>query len=328
MSDRVFKYPNVVGWGYGRRNYDQTGEVAGTDEVISVLVTDKLPLTMLAAEEVVPRELEGMATDVRQVGVIRAQQDPKDRLRPAPGGSSIGHFAITAGTLGAAVLDRDGKLAILSNNHVLANSNEAAIGDDILQPGPIDGGRYPEDRIALLAEFVPIGFSGGGSPVVGSGFANALAGVGNAILGLLNNPCTLSAECPENGGDNLVDAALANPVDGSLLDAEILEIGSYGGTQPAAIGLPVRKSGRTTGLTFGEIEIIGATVDVSYGGGRTARFRNQLITGDMSEGGDSGSLLVTMDTPAKAVGLLFAGSPQVTIYNPIDAVIAALGITF
>lgn len=50
-----------------------------------------------------------------------------------------------------------------------------------------------------------------------------------------------------------------------------------------------------------------AAVNVTYGGGRTARFEDQIITGPMSEGGDSGSLLVDADE-LKAVGLLFAGS--------------------
>ena len=72
-----------------------------------------------------------------------------------------------------------------------------------------------------------------------------------------------------------------------------------------------------------------AVVNVTYGGGRTARFEDQIITGPMSEGGDSGSLLVDADE-LKAVGLLFAGSAGptgVTIHNPIDEVLGLLGVT-
>src|SRR3546814_8805883 len=47
---------------------------------------------------------------------------------------------------------------ILSNNHVLANSNNATPGDAVLQPGPFDGGTDPADRIASLSRFIPITF--------------------------------------------------------------------------------------------------------------------------------------------------------------------------
>src|SRR3989449_10313618 len=79
------------------------------------------------------------------------------RIRPAPGGVSIGHIQITAGTLG--VLARpNGRPVILSNNHVLANQNAGRVGDPILQPGPADGGRL-QATIARLLDFVPIPFT-------------------------------------------------------------------------------------------------------------------------------------------------------------------------
>lgn len=74
-----------------------------------------------------------------------------DKIRPAPGGCSVGHRDITAGTLG--VLTNDGK--ILSNNHVLANANQGLIEDPILQPGPYDG-YDPANRIAGLERFIEV----------------------------------------------------------------------------------------------------------------------------------------------------------------------------
>ena len=57
-------------------------------------------------------------------------------------GVSVGHPSITAGTLGCLVQDAARRHRyILSNNHVLANCNSAALGASILQPGPADG-RY------------------------------------------------------------------------------------------------------------------------------------------------------------------------------------------
>jgi hypothetical protein len=47
----------------------------------------------------------------------------------------------------------------------------------------------------------------------------------------------------------------------------------------------------------------------------------------MSRGGDSGSLVVAGDSQL-AVGLLFAGSDQATIFNPIQEVIKALNVRF
>jgi hypothetical protein len=87
----------------------------------------------------------------------------------------------------------------------------------------------------------------------------------------------------------------------------------------------VRKSGRTSGLTTGQIRVLEATIDVDYGG-RTARFDGQIITTAMSEPGDSGSLLVAADA-LQAVGLLFAGSQQATVYNPIEVVLERLNVT-
>lgn len=60
---------NVIGVGVGLRSRggDQTQEV-----VLVVMVTEKLPLRMLAAEDVIPREIDGVPVDVQAVGEIRA----------------------------------------------------------------------------------------------------------------------------------------------------------------------------------------------------------------------------------------------------------------
>ena len=79
----------------------------------------------------------------------------KERARPLKIGISIGHYKITAGTLGGFVRSRDdGSVLILSNNHVLANENKGKKGDAVLQPGADDGGRNPEDKVGELLRFV------------------------------------------------------------------------------------------------------------------------------------------------------------------------------
>jgi hypothetical protein len=110
----------------------------------------------------------------------------------------------------------------------------------------------------------------------------------------------------------------------AVLD-EILEIGVVEGMVPATLGASVRKSGRTTELTIGEVTLLDATVNVGYPGDRIARFENQIVTSPMSKGGDSGSLMVAGDS-LHAVGLLFAGSDLVTINNPIQAVLNRLEV--
>jgi hypothetical protein len=123
-----------------------------------------------------------------------------------------------------------------------------------------------------------------------------------------------------------VDAAVAKPLnDDDVLD-EIIDIGVVQGIIEPALGMSVRKSGRTTSFTTGQINLINATVNVSYGSGRTARFENQLVSGPMSQGGDSGSLMVSGDS-LQAVGLLFAGSEQSTIFSPIQALLDCLDVT-
>ena len=88
--------------------------------------------------------------------------------------------------------------------------------------------------------------------------------------------------------------------------------------------MEVVKSGRTTQTTTGKVTGLNATVAVNYGVG-VAYYRNQIITTNMSQGGDSGSLLLSK-ADRKATGLLFAGSSVVTIHNNIANVLMALGV--
>jgi hypothetical protein len=320
VEDQIMSKPNVVGVGVG---YEISGGVPTGQIGVVVLVRRKLPLAALPPEAVLPQRVNSVPVDVIEVGEIRAQQGRTDRWRPAPGGVSIGHFKITAGTLGCVVRDKaSGRRLILSNNHVLANSNDASPGDAILQPGPADGGSTNLDQIATLERFQQIDFS---TSPGGCSLANAYVDLGNAIARVLGSSHRLETYRSNPQATNLVDAAVARPLnDADVLD-EILEIGTVSGTTEATLGMAVRKSGRTTGLTTGSIVTVSATVTVSYGVGKTAVFQNQLVSGPMSQGGDSGSLVVAGDS-LQAVGLLFAGSSQTTIFNPIQAVLDSLQV--
>jgi S1-C subfamily serine protease len=88
--------------------------------------------------------------------------------------------------------------------------------------------------------------------------------------------------------------------------------------------MKVKKSGRTTGLTHGIIEQVDVTVRVNFGAGKTALFRDQLLAGAMSQGGDSGSAV--LNEKNELVGLLFAGSSNTTIFNRIQNVMELLDV--
>ncbi|HRP97863.1 MAG TPA: hypothetical protein PL143_16610 [Rhodocyclaceae bacterium] len=306
---------NVVGLAEGIKwkNGKPTGEPA-----LVVLVTHKLEKGLVDAKDLAPAKLGDMQTDVLAIGFPFAGNDTPPasagiqaltrRMRPVQGGYSIGHKDITAGTIATCVYDIlpggtvsppahgtgiPAKYYILSNNHVLANSNAASPGDAVLQPGPFDGGRDPLDRIATLERFIPI---------------------------------TLSPPTPLARHNNLVDAALALG-DFDDLNRLIYWNGHVRGWRRktnVTVGTLVKKTGRTTHFTSGRITAVNATIDVGFGGGRVARFRDQIVATNMSAGGDSGSLVLTLDNVA--VGLLFAGSPTAMIANQIENVRALLRV--
>ena len=362
-EETLLQKQNVVGVavGYKESNGEKTDQVA-----VVVLVEEKKPLAALREEDLIPKELEGMRTDVIEVGYLRAQQSARERYRPIiPSGVSVGHYKVTAGTLGTIVKDRTtSELFLLSNNHVLANSNDALVNDAILQPAAMDGGQNPADVVAKLERFVKLKFIGDpidtppinpppqpppvtpppSTPTQGCDITAFIAALANFIATLLGSerrltPQTLSAQsatgtfraldASATAPENRVDCALARPIDPNMFSDDIKNIGMVNETKEPVLGMRVRKFGRTTEYTEGNITLLNATVNIGYNtaqGQRTARFVGQTITESMSQGGDSGSLIVDA-IENKAVGLLFAGSNLATIFTPINVVLEALNIT-
>ncbi|MBN1480182.1 hypothetical protein EH223_19675 [candidate division KSB1 bacterium] len=319
----MLKKANVIGVGVGLK--ETSGKVT-EDLSLKIFVQDKLPVSALSSKDLIPKEVDGVRTDVLPIGKVYAFQNPKARHRPAFPGISIGHYAITAGTFGAVVRDaQSNQRLILSNNHVLANSNSASKGDAILQPGRADGGKDPADVIAYLERFVKIQWKGGGGDDDDDNQC-PIAAFFQSLLNMFASASGSKTRLKQVKMDavNLVDAAVAKPVNDEIIKDEIMKIGQVAGTREAVVGLKVRKSGRTTAYTEGVIHTLDATIEVGYGN-RSAVFEQQILTADMSDPGDSGSLIVSEDN--KAVGLLFAGSTSVTVINPIAAVLSALNIT-
>jgi len=313
---------NVVGVGLGYKISQgvNTGELS-----LVVSVTHKVDSSALSAEDLVPQALNGVKTDVVETGVLRAlssipssELGPRDRWRPVvPPGVTAGHYRITAGTFGCLV-QRGEEVFILSNNHVLADSNNGQQEDAILQPGAADGGTM-DDRIATLADYVPLDF---GTAPPECSIAKLSASLLNYVAGAFGSRHRLEV-VKQTEGVNRVDAALARPLSPDLVSNEILYIGVPAGVGTATLGTEVQKTGRTTGHTQDTITQIDATLRVNYNG-PTALFTGQLVAGPMSQPGDSGSAVLDMDE--RVVGLLFAGSNAATIINPIDEVLSALNV--
>ena len=215
-------------------------------------------------------------------------------------GCSIGHYKITAGTLGCFVKPRKGDaVLVLSNNHVLADENGAKVGDRILQPGPHDGGRKAGDAVGKLVKFIKL----------------------------------------KRVAANFLDVALCSVTPAIEYDTTTLtDSGKLAGLGDVVIdeGHAVSKIGRTTGLTHGRVSAFDVdNLIVEYDMGKL-RFDNQIElegTGaePFSAGGDSGSLIV--DDQLRGVALLFAGSDSggsngqgLTFANPLHRVLDDLKV--
>jgi len=256
---------------------------------------------------IIPDILEGAPVVVKMTGEIlampasaAAQGKVKNTViftPPVPIGVSTGNIReCSAGTIGARVKDSAGKVYALSNNHVYALENSAPNGSTVLQPGLYD-------TQCLLNR--------------------------NNVLGTLSQFVTINF----SGGNNTVDAAIAASTTSDL--GNTTPSGGYGTPSSTAVTASlyqaVQKYGRTTSLTRGTITGINATVTVGYGTG-TATFVNQIIVSSNKpfiKAGDSGSLLVTDDTAAHPVGLLYAGNANgsFAVANQIGDVLDSFGVT-
>jgi len=318
---------NGIGLGFKVAGQQQTGKLC-----LVVLVAKKMKIEHLDSSDLVPGEIQGIKTDVIEIGNIIAH-DRTERIRPVQPGFSIGHLKSTAGTFGAVVRDtKTGEKLILSNNHVIANSNQAEIGDHIIQPGPSDGGENnSRGQIATLERYVRIKMIGesddtGPTCPIAKGIANSLSFMAKLFGSKHRIEATRVVNAPTEGA-NRIDAAVAKPLASNLITDEIMDIGRITKIRSPELGMTVMKSGRSTGTTEGSIMTLNAYIKVGYGDSRYAEFEDQILTSEMSKPGDSGSLLVSKESN-EAIGLLFAGSGKVSVVSPILFVMDALNIDF
>lgn len=278
-KDNLLSKKNVVGVGLG--NKWQNNQNLHRQSLL-IFVSKKESLKQLNPKDVIPSQIDGLETDVvGKTGTIQSQALSK-KERPVKAGFSCGHIHVTAGTMGGWFIDKDGDIVGLSNNHVLANENRAhtLLEDGYAGHWTIQPGIYDNKNWR------------------------------NNKLGHLKDFVKLRKR------GNVQDSAICKVDHIDLINPEIHEIGVPSGFNDSIkTDEQVQKSGRTTQYTTGKVIATDATVNVQYDNG-VFQFDNQIITTAMSQGGDSGSLLLDMNR--KIVGLLFAGSSTVTIHNKIE----------
>jgi len=234
------------------------------------------------------------------------------------------------GTIGSLIKNSGGTQYILSNNHVLARSDQASAGETIVQPALIDDNCNPFGNTG--AALSPVG---------------TLAGF-------------LSLKSPTTNADAAIAAVNSGAVDtsGAILELGSLQGGSLASAPPgtsctiassgtscapgkgenAALNMVVAKSGRTTGLTCASVSAISLNVMVDYftdcaesNHYLTKTYTNQIVIrgNQFSDAGDSGALVV--DTAnAEPVGLFFSGGVDTSgvsigVASPAQDVLSELG---
>ena len=245
---------------------------------------------------------DGTGVEFRDLGPKKHQKRQKRPVNMGTSGGNATAFApgdepgtivCSSGTLGGLLL-KNGEQYILSNNHVLALENEARKGDPVNQPGLIDNRcrAETEDFIGELAGWKKI----------------------------------------KTTGKNKVDAAIAKAYPGMVNpNGKIVGIGIPGNDYvQAEVGMNVKKSGRTSGITKGTVVAVDVTIRLELDEGKFARFVKQIVIEPrkktFAEGGDSGSIVYLDQKPCPpAVGLLFGGDERGWgVINPMKEVLKAM----
>ncbi len=197
-----------------------------------------------------------------------AGYDRKTRWESGFPGISAGHPSISAGTSGFFTTN----VEVISNSHVFAPSGYA-LGDGILQPGKLDGGKVGEDEYVTLTKT------------------------------LIPDWEVEEIEWDLAMGRDIPDARTYN--------TQLLEHRSPQGVRNPVVGEWVTKSGRTTAVTSSRVQDVDFDVWVQYANKvlrckNCTRYSNKPV---FIQGGDSGSPVLA-DSDNFAVDVMFASSSQ------------------
>jgi hypothetical protein len=288
------------------------------EEVIKVYVTKKVDPKTLAMVDLIPKEIDGIPTDVVEIGKVEAL-GLKDKVRPLVAGYSIGNLDISAGTLGW-YFEKGGKTYVGSNTHILSdNIGPLCIEKRIVQPGKQDDGEVPDDKVGTHVWHKPLKRALNPFNALWMVLVNLIY----QILGQ-DPPNDLTDSTPRQLDFGVMEATVPyeKKIEGlqewsdfvglafagsdtfsfickakyilqegyTPVDVDVVEVG---------VDEVVHKVGRTTGYTTGRVVDDSAFVWVSYGGfGNDRPFDDVIMTEKMLEGGDSGSSVWRHATPS------------------------------
>lgn len=326
VRDDIERRANVVGTAVGPiRENDQPTDETG----VVVLVTEKLPEDALSRQDLVPERVridgQRYRTQVIEVGHLNAQGTGGQEIVGRPGRRDdqavAGRTAERAEQLQEATMPIAEHVPALENRKRLWRPAPAgisvahtAVTAGTLGSPPLE---TADGRTVFLTNAhvaAPIGESSSGDPIVQPGPADG--GTDQDVIGHLLEWTDIRRDEP-----NVCDSALVE-IDDELVEDDILALGDLAGWEEPELRTEYVKSGRTTGVTSGELLARNARVPVGgYYPGEPTFFEGVDVFGPMSAGGDSGSLMgVQREDGFYGTHLLFAGSDRSTIGIPIDVV--------
>jgi len=325
LYERIKDKENVIGYSGRLQPRLRKGQVIPEEKCFRVYVTKKVPLTQLRAEDVIPSSIDGIPTDLVEIGEVKALSGSVDRtgfFRPLVMGISVSGGNVTAGTLSIPFKDSKGNVYLSSNSHVLVDNPsqppEQVTNKVIKQPGNYDlkaHGWDVNDPKYVVGEYFwhqqvyPIGGNSGCS------IAKVWSGIYNILAGALNRKTRLT---PVLEVANKIDFALFKPSVEYKLEVLELDISDkkfvgllFAGSSESTIICKasnivetgytpvieysnvkvndiILKSGRTTGTTKGTVLDDSGNVMVDYETFE-AWFEDIIIATAMSQPGDSGS---------------------------------------
>lgn len=233
-------------------------------------------------------------------------------------GSSIGlGNQRNAGTLTALACDEHSSIFGLSCNHIIGGCSIAQPGTPVVSPG-IQDVSAENNQILVIGDYMRPAQMAQGLPSV-TQFHN------NRDLACFEIRKNIKITSLQGTGKDAYDTPTT--------------------FAKAAIGLPVKKWGRSTGLTRGEITYVGKSkrpepidynVTCYYGPMNSQTFKGTVYYDEVYEitpigspfslGGDSGALVVTdyPDKPEKVIGIVIAGERNKSIVLPLKTALHEL----
>lgn len=264
-------------------------------DCLVVLVSQKLSPDRLNDNEIIPKQISDIPTDIIEAPIAEFMSlpctvSPRNKIRPLKAGISAMILGGSACTLGAIVKDTtDNNIVGLTNNHCAGDLYDPAYG--VLPGGSTNTTGF---QAAQPSPWDPCGNSFGCPPVPGDIFGFVKRAVKTKVVSAVNRVDGAIYEL-----DAQADIGMLNIVDQPLLFET--NVDSY-------VGQSVKKNGRTTCATTGTIADTNAMVSVGVGNGIALIYQNQiLVTGSgFVNGGDSGSTALTQNN--RIIGLIFAGN--------------------